>query len=166
MPPPGLVPDSRVKLHPFCPHWLLAWSLFCLHSLLLSLFPQGNVAVAVPQSAAPPSTTNGAAASNGAAAGAEVAAGAAGADGEASTEASTAVTSAPSEHADLYADTDAVASLSKEDVEQLLRSTGQDATLLVLYAPWCRFCQVRHTEGRRGREQGADLADKARQWRA
>ncbi|GAQ77641.1 adenylylphosphosulfate reductase [Klebsormidium nitens] len=100
---------------------------------------KGNIAVAAPQSAAPLTTGNGAAAANGAAPGAEVAAGT---EGDASTEASTAVTSAPSEHADLYADTDAVASLSKEDVEQLLRSTGQDATLLVLYAPWCRFCQA------------------------
>jgi hypothetical protein len=92
------------------------------------------VAVATPQPAAP---TNGAAVPNGAAGAVE-----AGASGEAEA-ASTAVTSAPSEHADLYADTDAVASLSKEDVEALLQSRGQDATLLVLYAPWCRFCQVR-----------------------
>jgi len=94
---------------------------------------KGNVAVATPQPAAP---TNGAAVPNGAAGAVE-----AGASGEAEA-ASTAVTSAPSEHADLYADTDAVASLSKEDVEALLQSRGQDATLLVLYAPWCRFCQA------------------------
>jgi hypothetical protein len=44
---------------------------------------------------------------------------------------------------DLWSDASAVAALDKAAVEKLAGGARDKDTLLVLYAPWCPFCQVR-----------------------
>jgi thiol-disulfide isomerase/thioredoxin len=43
---------------------------------------------------------------------------------------------------DLWSDASAVAALDKAAVEKLAGGARDKDTLLVLYAPWCPFCQV------------------------
>jgi hypothetical protein len=44
---------------------------------------------------------------------------------------------------DLWSEASAVAGLDKAAVEKLAGGARDKDTLLVLYAPWCPFCQVR-----------------------
>lgn len=49
---------------------------------------------------------------------------------------------------DLWSESSAVAALDKAAVEKLAGGARDKDTLLVLYAPWCPFCQVRQGWGR------------------